>query len=470
MHPIIVTESEYRKEGFAKKEPYIVVKESTKPLTLDTITSDDIFGINKEGVLEILNDPVLPKKEWTTHIFIIEKPHEIVESEYTKKYAMQSNLLADMQHILLQEALRGGKYSFKSDLIQKYTWAFQQLKLDLTTLKEIDVSSSKLGTSENVSGSAKLGTPENVGSKLGTPENVSGSAKLGTPDNVYGSAKLGTPENVSGSAKLGTPENVTKLGTPENVSSSEHRDVPKAVEGNSEFEFENPMHQRIPLPTEALEEVVLKLSDSPDMHVSSSEHRDVPKAVEGKSEFEFENPMHQRIPLPTEALEEVVLKLSEVLNEMESLKEPLKAEAEKEVEEAEEAKEEKKEAVKELLSSRRGKPTLDTFPTEAMDEVVMKLSELLKESERPETAAFPTKTEPSHDIKNAMDEVATKLSDTLNETDTFEIENPMHSIETQPMLLSSRRGKPALDMLSKEAIDEVVMKLSESLKNLPGSI
>jgi hypothetical protein len=119
-----------------KNKPYVVLKapKERNGQKIANITKDDILGVNKAGVLAILDDAI-PPAEWMSYIFESDGEQQ---PGYTSVYKTQSELLAEMQHVLLEAALNGGKYSFTSPLIPKYVWAFKELKKDLEIVGNAD--------------------------------------------------------------------------------------------------------------------------------------------------------------------------------------------------------------------------------------------------------------------------------------------------------------------------------------------
>lgn len=155
----VIKEKDYKsKYADYDKEPYIVIKNASCAMKLPLITEEDIVGLNALGTIAVLNGAVLPTTAWLHGVFEIGEPQVV---EYTTKYPKQSELLAQIQDLLLKESLKimvnvaklkaalvlvspSVKFMnklklptirvdppvFSADLVQKYIWAAKKLEIE----------------------------------------------------------------------------------------------------------------------------------------------------------------------------------------------------------------------------------------------------------------------------------------------------------------------------------------------------
>jgi hypothetical protein len=123
----VIKLSEYKKADPAKKEaPYIIIKDGVER-DLYHVGSVDIVGLNTAGVKAILDGAVPPTIDWAKHIYEMNGEQQ---TDYASVHKMQSELLADLQNVLLEDFIKTNgnpTHPFTSPLLPKYAWAFQQL-------------------------------------------------------------------------------------------------------------------------------------------------------------------------------------------------------------------------------------------------------------------------------------------------------------------------------------------------------
>ncbi len=139
--PTVFTKDEYT----ANKEiPCIVVKEKT---SLNDLDASNIIGINKYGTFLILNGAVSPTVGWTKYVFAKLPVNVWQPEQYTTHFGAQSELLGDLQQILLDANLTSAKNvpNFATPIIKKYEWAFKKLaEQDADPKKTVDMKINDL--------------------------------------------------------------------------------------------------------------------------------------------------------------------------------------------------------------------------------------------------------------------------------------------------------------------------------------
>jgi hypothetical protein len=183
--PTIVKEKDYKaKYAEYDQQPCIVVKNNSCKDSVNLIGEDDIIGLNELGTKAILNGAVCPTTSWLKYVFESDGPQVV---DYTEKYPIQSDLLAQIQDLLLKESLkmvvsfdklkaaivlvspkvkfldklklptiRIDPPVFTADLVQKYIWAVK--KMNIENLDELLGALDREGDSIDCSKEFKLVT------------------------------------------------------------------------------------------------------------------------------------------------------------------------------------------------------------------------------------------------------------------------------------------------------------------------
>lgn len=136
---LIVSAISYKgiKPDVASQQGFIVVKDASVSKKLPELTGDDILGLNAVATKAVLDGAVPPYVQWMQHIVLPVEAEDAQEVGYSALFPTQAVLLGNMQETLLRGILdKKTNMTFKSSLITKYRWAFQQLNLDTDDYKQ----------------------------------------------------------------------------------------------------------------------------------------------------------------------------------------------------------------------------------------------------------------------------------------------------------------------------------------------